>query len=131
MKQLDPKKLVDVHIQTRRIYNLLGEVLDLSQQLADVLDRNDQVAVTMLLGMRGEPIEKLAQARDAIFQQLNSMDPEQAQRMRALLNGAPAQTEQERGIAEQVRSNARLLERVQALDRQLNLKITHEESVYQ
>lgn len=127
---MDQKQLIDIQAQTKRIYNLLGEVLDLSQQLADALDRNDQVTMSMLLSMRGEPIEKLALARDTIWQQLEDMEMEPAQRMRAILNGAPAQTEQERGLADQVASNNRLLKRVQALDQQLNRKITHEESVY-
>ncbi len=127
---MDQKKLTDIYVQTRRIYNLLGEVMDLSRQLADVLDRNDQVAVSMLLGMRNEPIEKLAATREAILQQLEDMEPEQSRRIRAVLNGAPAQREEEAGLAAQAAANDRLLKQVQELDKRLNLKITHEQSVY-
>lgn len=127
---MDQKKLTDIHVQIRRIYNLLGEVLDLSQQLASSLDRNDQVAMSMLLGMRNEPIERMQMAKEAIHQQLNDMPANEAEQMRALLNGAPPQNSQEEGLAAQVAANERLLKQVQTLDRQINLKIAHEQSVY-
>lgn len=127
---MDQKKLTDIHMQTRRIYKLLGEVMDLSQQLADVLDRNDQVAVSMLLGMRNEPIEKLTATKEAIQQLLEDMQPEQARRVRDILNGAPAQCEEEAGLAAQAATNNRLLQQVQEFDKRLNLKITHEQSIY-
>ena len=56
-------------VQSKRMGNLLNEVLDLSRQIAQALDRNDQVAVEMLIAMRQEPITKLEEAKQALQEQ--------------------------------------------------------------
>ena len=56
-------------VQSKRMGNLLNEVLDLSRQIAQALDRNDQVAVEMLIAMRQEPITKLEEAKQALREQ--------------------------------------------------------------
>ena len=48
---MEASKLLDAQVQTKRIYNLLSEVMDLSQQLGQAMDRNDEVAARMLLAM--------------------------------------------------------------------------------
>ena len=70
---MEQTKLMDAHVQVRRVYNLLGEVMDLSRQLAEAVDRNDQVSIQMLLAMREEPIQGILQAREAMQQQMNQM----------------------------------------------------------
>ena len=47
--------LLDAHVQAKRIYNLLNEVMDVSRQMAEAVDRDDQVAIQMLVSMREEP----------------------------------------------------------------------------
>ena len=124
-------KWLDALVQLRRMYSLLGETEDLSQQLAEALDRDDQVMVQMVLDMREEPVRGLHTAKEVLIQQVAAMaDREDADRLRALLNGAAAQREEERLIADQVAANERLLRRVQDLDRVLNEKITREQSIY-
>lgn len=127
---MEQAKLLDAHVQLRRIYNLLGEVLDISRQLADALNRNDQVSAQMLLAMRGEPLAQAAQARESIKRKLEELPEPERERVRALLNGGPALNDAERGLSEQVAANRRLLKQVQELDRSLNLKITRGDSVY-
>ncbi len=87
MKQ---ETMADAHVQTRRMYNLLGEIIDLSQQLADAVNREDQITVQMLLGMREEPIQKLAETKELLMRQILEADPEDSERLRALLNGGSA-----------------------------------------
>lgn len=128
MKQ---EKIADAHVQTRRIYNLLGEVQDLSQQLADALNYNDQVTVQMLLGMREEPLRKLAETKELLMQYVAEAGPEDAEHLRALLNGEDVAKENEKGLAEQVAVNMRVLKQVQELDKRLNQKITRGRSVYE
>ena len=125
------EKIADAHVQTRRIYNLLGEIYDLSQQLADALDRDDQITVQMLLGMREEPIRKLAETKEILMRQVTEAGAEDAEHLRALLNGKAAAVENEKGLAEQVAVNMRMLKQVQELDEHLNRKITRGKSVYQ
>ena len=127
---MDENKLIDIKMQLRWSYKLMGEVMDLSHQLADALDRSDQVAVRMLLGMRNEPIEKLVAAKNAVQELLEDMEPRQAQHTRDILNGAPARYEQEKELAAQTAANDRLLKQLQEIDKRLNLKLTHEESIY-
>ena len=87
---MEQGKILDAHVQVRRMYNLLTEIQDLTTQIAQSLDRNDPVATQMLISMRAEPIYKMAQTREALLQQLDSLNQEDALRLRALLNGAAA-----------------------------------------
>lgn len=122
--------LLDAQVQTKRIYSLLNEVMDLSRQLAEALDRNDQVTVQMIISMREEPIKRLRAAQSALEEQRNSLDPEEGERLAALLNGAPAEEPGEEALASQVATNRRLLTQVLELDRVLNKKVTREKSIY-
>ena len=56
---METSALMDAHVQAKRIYNLLNEVMDLSRQMAEAMDRDDQVAIRMLVSMREEPVRKL------------------------------------------------------------------------
>ena len=114
--------LLKAEVQTKRIYTLLNEVLDLSQQLAGALDRDDTVTIRMLVSMRREPLEKLLQARQILEEQRENLNKEAGDRLAELLNGEPAQTEEEQVLAKQVSANRRLLEQALALDQRLNQK---------
>ena len=127
---MERSDLLDAQVQTKKIYNLLTEVLDLSGQLAEALDREDQVAVRMLLAMRGEPVNKLRMVRLALEQQRDALGEEDGVRLARLLNGEPAQEEAEVPLADQVAANTRLLKQVLELDQRLNRKVTREKSVY-
>lgn len=127
---MEQTKLMDIHVQVRKMYNLLGEIMDLSQQLAQSVDRDDQVSVQMLLAMREEPIRKLLLAQEAIKQQLTALPPEDARYLRSLLDGHPARTAQEEPLARQIATNLRLLKRVQELEKPLNQKICRDKSVF-
>lgn len=127
---MDTSVLMDAHVQTKRIYNLLNEVMDISRQMAEAVDRDDRVAIQMLVAMREEPIKKLRVAQQALAQQQAALAPEQAARLGQLLNGAEAASEAERPLAAQVSSNRRFLSQVLELDRVLNRKLAREESIY-
>lgn len=122
--------LLDAHVQAKRIYSLLNEVMDVSRQMAEAMDRDDQVAIQMLVSMREEPVRKLRQARQALEEQRDALEPETARRLSQLLNGEEAETEAEAPLAAQIGVNRRLLEQVLELDRVLNRKLTREESIY-
>ena len=121
---------MDAHVQVRKIYQLLSEVQTLSMQLAEAIDRNDEVAIQMVLAMREEPLRALQRVQNSLRRQLEAMEPADAKALRSLLNGEPAGVPEEEPIAQQVAANARLLQRVRELDSVLNRKITHEQSIY-
>lgn len=127
---MEASTLMDAHVQAKRIYNLLNEVMDVSRQMAEAMDRDDQVAIQMLVSMREEPVRRLRQARQALKEQRDALEPETARRLSQLLNGEAAETEAEAPLAAQVGINRRLLEQVLELDRVLNRKVTREESIY-
>lgn len=128
---MEASVLLKAQVNTKRIYLLLNEVLDLSCQLAEALDREDQVTIRMLISMRREPIDKLKQARSVLLEMKETLSQEDAQRLAELLNGADAREKEETELANQVRANQRLLEQVLELDKRLNRKLTRENSIYQ
>ena len=123
--------LLKAEVQTKRIYALLNEVMDLSRQLAQALDRNDAVTIRMLVSMRREPMERLLRARQILEEQREALSGAAGDRLAALLNGEPAETEEEAALAKQVSLNRRLLDQALVLDRVLNEKLTRGRSVYQ
>lgn len=128
MEELTLKK---AHVMAKRLYVLLVEVQDLSQQLAQALDRNDEVTARMLISMRSEPIGKARQTKEALRALKEDLPPPDAARLAALLNGAVPETEAEQALAKQLKSNDTLLQQVLTLDENLNRKIAREKSIYQ
>ena len=90
---MEASTLMDAHVQVKRIYNLLNEIMDVSRQMAEAMDRDDQVAIQMLVSMREDPVRKLRVVRQALEEQRDALDPEPARRLSQLLNGAEAETE--------------------------------------
>ena len=122
---------MEVFVQIRKTYNLLGEVMDLSQQMAESLDRNDSTSFEILLSMRREPIQELAAARERVTDLLNEMSQQDSAYVRAILNGGSGQGALEEKLQDQVASNARLWEQVTELDRKLSLMVLREDSMYE
>lgn len=127
---MDATVLAKAQMQAKRIYILLNEVLDVSCQLAEALDRDDQVTVRMLVSMRNEPVRKLQQARKALEEQRDSLPSGEKARLAELLNGAAPAVEEEKMLAGQVGANQRLLKQVLELDERINRKIAREKSIY-
>ena len=118
-------------VQSKRMGNLLNEVLDLSRQSAQALDRNDQVAVEMLIAMRQEPITKLEEAKQALQEQGEDLkNAEEALRLALLVNGGEPERPEEFPLAEQVAANGRRLKQVLELEQVLNRRITRDKTIY-
>lgn len=127
---MDRSALMDALVLNKRMNNLLNEIMDLSRQMAEAVDRNDRVAAEMLIGMRAEPIAKLRTADQALRVQLDDLPREERAWLTKLLNGGEAAETAEQPLVDQVAANARLLKRVRELDEVLNRKLTREKSVY-
>jgi len=121
---------MDAHVQLKRAYAALNEALDLTRQLAEAVDRDDQVTIQMLVSMRQEPTDKLAHANQALEQQRQALSPSDGERLAALLKGAEAGTEAEAPLAYQVGVNGRVLRQLVDLDRAVNRKMAREKSIY-
>lgn len=121
---------MDLTVLERKKYNYLSEVLDLTQQLVDSLERNDQVSARMVLAMRQEPVLHLGEMDQACQARLQDLAQEDRERAAALLKGAQPQSKEEQTFLEQASMTRRLLERVVDLDRRVSLRIAGENSFY-
>ena len=82
-------ELMDLAVLERKKYNCLSEVLGLSQQLGEAMDRNDDVSVRMLVAMRQDPLLQLQELKRAVDTKRESLSQEDRDRLSALNQGAP------------------------------------------
>ena len=128
------KAVMDALVQMKRTGNLLNELDDLTRQMGEAVDRNDQVSLGMLIAMREDPLSKLQAADQAIRDQLELMtDKMEAAQLASMLNGGlpadPGERMQQQ-LCEQVTTNNRRLKRIIELDQRLNERLAREDSVY-
>lgn len=128
------KAVMDALVQMKRTGNLLNELDDLTRQMGEAADRNDQVSLGMLIAMREDPLSKLQAADQAIRDQLELMtDKMEAAQLASMLNGGlpadPGERMQQQ-LCEQVTTNNRRLKRIIELDQRLNERLAREDSVY-
>ena len=122
---------MDALVLAKRIGNLLNEVLDLSQQMAEALNRDDEVTISLLISMRTEPIQGLQIADKALRGLVDGIPSlEEREHLRALLTGGAAADPMEEALAKQIAVNSRTHQRVIALERILNPKITKDKSIF-
>lgn len=127
MTAQDLKELLELE---KRFFSKLTETMDLSRDLADAVDRQDQVTVTMLLSMRQRPILELQEINSYIDLKRIGLPGGDEARFVELISGAPAETAAEGPVAEQVAVNHRLLLRLTELDQRINQKLCGENSFY-
>ena len=128
------EQLMEILVLVKRLGNLFNEVAEISAQLAEAVDRQDEVSMKMIVAMRYEPIEKLSIADKSLREQLASLgEGEDHARIRAVLNGdgSAARGETEAAIAAQAATNIRLHQKIVEQDKILNQKITRDKSIYQ
>lgn len=123
----------EILVLTRRVGNLFNEIIDITAQLADAIDRRDEVSVGLIINMRSEPIERLSIADRALRERLAELEEEDSLRIRAILNGEENQAVEplEKILAEQAAMNIRTHRRLVELDKVLSRKLAQDKSIYQ
>ena len=121
---------LELTVLERKKYNHLIEIQDLPRQLAESLDRSDQVSVRMLIAMRQDPIRLLAEADDNEKTRLNTLGDEAAEAVKRLRESAQPQNGGERTFLEQSGKTRRLLEQVVELDRRVSTRMAGGQSFY-
>ena len=128
------KTVMDALVQMKRTGNLLNELEDLTRQMGEAIDRNDQVSLQMLIAMREEPLGKLQAADQAIRDQLELLtDKLEDAQLASMLNGglpADSNVRVQQQLCEQVASNNRRLKQIMELDQQLNQRLGREDSAH-
>lgn len=122
--------LAELSRRKREQLALLDEVSDLTRQLADAVDRKDQVSVQMVLAMRDGPIRAMRSLEDGIEEFLPALGEEDARRCYALLRGAAAETAGEEPLAALVARFRSRLESVVELDEKLSIRMGGNKSFY-
>ena len=128
---MDSTVLNEVRLQVRKMYTVLNEVMDLTQQMVSMADHGDEVSLKMLTEMRIEPINRLQEIREALMTYRRDLPTEEGNRLAELLNGAAAAVPEETELAAQVDQTRRFLENVLAVDRRLSFKLAGDDSFYQ
>ncbi len=122
---------LDLAVLERKKYNCLSEVMDLSRQMGEALDRSDDVSVRMLLALREDPLVQLQELKQAINMKKESLSPEDRERVSALGQGASPKGEEETTYHSQAGAARRLLERIVELDERLNRRLAGKNSFYE
>lgn len=121
---------LELTVLERKKYNCLVELEDATKQLAEALDRNDQVSVRMLVAMRQDPLLKLEEADQGEKHRRASFPEADQARIRTLLQEQAASGDGEDVFLEQAVKTRKLLERVVDLDRRISLRMAGDHSFY-
>ena len=121
---------LDLTVLERKKYNCLSEVMDLSRQMGEAMDRNDQVSTRMLVAMRQDPIRQLTEVEHSGKLRLTVLAPEDRETVAALRKGAGPQDDGQRIFQEHAGKTRRLLEQIVELDRRVSLRMAGENSFY-
>lgn len=129
---MDHEIVESLQMSERKAYRKLVEVMDLTEQLAQAVDRRDEVSAKMLLSMRQEPLLILEEIEETVRKGVLRQPAPDARRLSLLLRGDPVENEDEAEIAlrEICERNRRELDRVAQLDRRISLKLGGKHSYY-
>ena len=86
---------LELTVLERKKYNYLAEVQDLTRQLAESLDRNDQVSARMLVAMRQDPIRQAVEVDRGAKTRLAALGDEAWERVQELRGGGTPQDDGE------------------------------------
>lgn len=116
----------------RKRYTTLTEVMELTKELGDAFQRQDQVSVRLFLSMRQEPINQLREYRAIQRKRCAALPDEEGEVLWKVLTGQGSGdgSEQLQVLEKLIGQNRNLLERVQEADRQVSMKLGGKKSYY-
>ena len=121
---------LDLTVLERQKYNHLSELMDLTRQLGEAIDRGDEVSVRILVSMRNDPLVGLEELKKATRLRTEALSREERERVEELNSGASPEDENEILYVNQAGSARRLWERVVELDQRLNRRMAGDDSFY-
>lgn len=117
----------------KQMYTCLCEIADLTDQLSEAVNRQDQVSVRMFLSMRQEEIDRLLGYRASLRRHCAQLPAQDGARLRRLLNapsGGEPPPEGAAALVKQVNTNRNLLERICRADRSVSRRFGGDASFY-
>lgn len=124
------KDVLDIHVLVRRKFNLMSQVLDLSKQMGDSIDRNDESNLKKLFAERDEPIEKAKEVHEEIIQAVNGFRPKEVTHIWKVIAGEVHNTKAEEALQKQALATQNVTKEVLQLDERLNIRIFGQGSLY-
>ena len=121
---------LDLTVLERQKYNHLSELMDLTRQLGEAMDRGDEVSVRILVSMRNDPLVSLEELKKAVQIRTEALTEEERSRVAELNGGAGPVDENETLYVNQAGSARRLWERLMELDQKLNRRMAGDGSFY-
>ena len=121
---------LDLTVLERQKYNHLSELMDLTRQLGEAIDRGDEVSVRILLTERETVLLQLQEMDVAVRDCLLSQPEADAIRLSALLNGAEPQNPDEEALSAQVTKKQQLLEKINLMDQRISTRLGGKRSFY-
>lgn len=107
-----------------------NEVLSVTEEMVQAMERNDGYSVNVLLSMREDPIRQAQEIQDQIGDYLLQLPEADAIRANELLTGMENGQGMESALCKQVAQNRRVLDRIVQLDRFISQRLGGNRSFY-
>ena len=116
----------------KKMYLALCEVEELTMELAQAVDRRDQVSVRMFLSLRQEQVDRLQEQKALLNKQCAQLPDQDGTLLNQLLNAKePPPCAGAEELLRQVQRNRLLLERILRADRQASRRLGGAGSFYE
>lgn len=123
-------ELETLRLKQNSEYVKLLEVAKLTEDLAEAIDRRDEVSVRMLLTERESVLLQLQEVETSVREGLLNLPEEEAIRLSALLNGAEPENPEEEALSAQVTKKRQLLEKINLMDQRISTRLGGKRSFY-
>jgi len=131
MSEMWAAALAELLALERKIFRKLNETIDITRELAEAVDREDQVSVQMLLSNRQMPLLELQELNAAVDLKRCDLSGEDEESFDWLIvGGGEPETPEEKEVADQLALNRRVLTQLAELDQRVNEKLCREKSLY-
>lgn len=131
MNSMWESALAELLALERDIYRKLNEIMGITRELAEAVDREDQVSVGLVLSSRQTPLLELQGLNAAVdLKRCDLSGKDKAAFDRLVAEGGAPETPVEREVANQIALNRRILKHLAELDQRVNERLCREKSVY-
>lgn len=128
---MNEQTITEAHGACRSMYTALTELLELTNELSEAIQRQDQVSVQLFLSMRQEPLDRLRVCDTRLRRLCSLLPPAESAQLRQVLNGQGGGTAATQGLERTVRQNRQLLEQITRIDERLNRRMGGKKSFYE
>ena len=127
---LDDRALAAALGILRRSYMALSEVRDLTQELTQAVERQDQVSVQLFLRLRLEQLNQLQECRDLLAKQCRELPKEDGETLRGILEARECPLPAGQTLFQLSKQYRQLLERTIQADMVVNRRMGGKNSFY-